>query len=73
MNVLNIFLNCKSKHVIKGAAPEIEKKQNKLTCESNHLAKYELNITNKLKQKKYLTVKTQILIITNFSININSH
>ena len=35
MNFLNMFLNCKSKHVIKGAIPEIEKKQNKLTGESN--------------------------------------
>ena len=34
-----IFLNCKSKHVVKGAIPEIEKKQ-KLTCESNPLEKY---------------------------------
>ena len=33
MNVLNMFLNCKSKHVIKDAIPEIEKKQNKLMCE----------------------------------------
>ena len=33
MNFLNIFLNCKSTHVIKGAISEIEKKQSKLTCE----------------------------------------
>ena len=31
INSLNIFLNRKSKHAIKGAIPEIEKKQNKLT------------------------------------------
>ena len=67
------ILNCKSKHVIKMTIPEIEKKQNKLTCESNPSEKYEQNITNKLKQKKYFTLKTQIIIITNFSININSH
>ena len=41
MNFLNMFLNCKAKHVIKGAIPEIEKKQKKLTCESNPLEKYE--------------------------------
>ena len=28
-NAFNIFFNCKSKDVIKGAIPEIEKKQNK--------------------------------------------
>ena len=59
--------------LLKGAIPEIEKKQNKLTCESNLMEKYEQNITNKIKQKKYFTLKTQISIITNFSININSH
>ena len=37
MNFLNMFLNRKSNHVIKGAIPEIEKKQNKLTGESNPL------------------------------------
>ena len=41
MNFLIIFLNCKSKYVIKGAIPEIENKQNKLTCESNPSEKYE--------------------------------
>ena len=35
MNFLNIFLNCKSLHVIKRAIPENEKKENKLTCGSN--------------------------------------
>ena len=63
MNFLNIFLNCKSQHVIKCAIPEIEKKQNKLTYESNPSEKCEQNITNKIKQKKYFTLKTQILII----------
>ena len=48
MNFLNIFLNFKSKHVIKGAIPEIKKKQNKLTCESDPSEKYEKNITNKI-------------------------
>ena len=38
------FLNCKSKLVIKGLIPEIGKKQNKLTCVSNLLEKYEQNI-----------------------------
>ena len=41
MNFLNMFLNSKSKHVIKGALPEIEKKQNKLTWVSNPPKKYE--------------------------------
>ena len=36
-----MFLNCKSIHAIKGAIPEIEKKQAKLTCESNPSEKYE--------------------------------
>ena len=57
MNFLNIFLNSKSKHVIKGAIPEIEKKQNKLTCKSNPLKKYEQNITNKIKQIKIKYIK----------------
>ena len=39
MNFVNIFLNCKSKHVIEDAIPEIEKKQ-KPTCESSPLGKY---------------------------------
>ena len=73
MNFLNIFLNSKSKHVIKGAIPEIEKKQNELICKSNPSETYEQNIRNKIKQKKNFTLKMQILIITNFSININSH
>ena len=30
-----MFLNRKLKHVIRDAIPEIENKQNKLTCESN--------------------------------------
>ena len=48
-NAFNIFFNCKSKDVIKGAIPEIEKKQNKLTCGSNPSEKYE---QNKIKNKK---------------------
>ena len=47
---MNFFLSYKSKHVIKGAIPEIKKKQNKLTCESNPSKKCEQNI-NKIKQK----------------------
>ena len=66
MTFLNIFLNCKSLHIIKGAVPEIEKKQNKLTCVSNPLEKCEQNITNKIKQKNYFTLKTQILIINKY-------
>ena len=51
---LSIFLKCKSLNVIKGAIPEIEKKQNKLTCESNPSKKCEQNITDKIKQKSTL-------------------
>ena len=47
MNFLNMFSNHKSKHVVKGAIPEIEKKQNKFTREPNPSEKYEQNITNK--------------------------
>ena len=54
MSFLNIFFNCESKHAIKGAITKIQKKQNKLTCESNPSEKYEQNITNKLKQKNSL-------------------
>ena len=67
MNLLNVFLNCNSKYVLKGAIPEIEKKQNKLRCESNPSEKYEQNTT-----KKYFTLKTQVFMITSFAININS-
>ena len=41
MNFLDMFLNCKSKHVIKHAIPEIENKQNKLTYDSSTSEKYE--------------------------------
>ena len=34
MILLNIFLNLKSKHIIKCGIAQIEKKQDKLTCES---------------------------------------
>ena len=53
MNFLNVFLNCESQHVIKGAIPEIEKKHNKVTWESNLSEKCEQNI-NKRKQKSAL-------------------
>ena len=33
VNFLNMFLICKSKHAIKSAIPETEKKQNKGTCD----------------------------------------
>ena len=56
MNFLNMFFNRKSKHVIKGVIPEIEKKQNKLTCEQNPMESMnrKQKITNKLKHKKIL-------------------
>ena len=59
VNFLNIFLNCISKHVIKGALPEIEKRK-KLTCESSLSEKHEQNITNKIKQKNLLPWKRKI-------------
>ena len=34
---LYMFLNLKSKHITKGSIAHIEKKQGKLTCESNFL------------------------------------
>ena len=37
----DMFLNRKLKHAIKVATPDIEKKQDKLTCESNPSEKYE--------------------------------
>ena len=40
-----MFLNPKSKHAIKDTISEIDKKQNKLTCESNPSEKYEKNVT----------------------------
>ena len=77
MNFFNIFLNCNLNviylnvsylflNVIKGAIPDIEKKQNKLTRDSNPSKKCEQNITNEIKQKTYFTLKTQILIINKF-------
>ena len=33
--LLNIVLNFKSKHIIKGAIAQIERKLGKLSCESN--------------------------------------
>ena len=33
--LLNAVLNFKSKHIIKGAIAQIERKLSKLTCESN--------------------------------------
>ena len=35
MKLLNIIFDLKTKHVIKGALPEIKKKKDKLTCETN--------------------------------------
>ena len=49
MNFLNMFLNRKSKLNIKGAIPEIEKRQYKIICESNSSEKYEWIMTNRLK------------------------
>ena len=52
MNFLKMLLNLKSKRAIKDTISEIEKKQNKLTCDSNPSEKYEKILTNKIKQKK---------------------
>ena len=57
MIFLNILFNCKSKYFIKSAIPENEKKQKKLTCESNASENYEQNITIKIKQKNTLPWK----------------
>ena len=54
MIFLNILFNCKSKYFNKSAIPENEKKQKKLTCESNASENYEQNITIKIKQKNTL-------------------
>ena len=35
--LLNMFSNFKSKHILKGAIVQTERKQGKLTCESNPL------------------------------------
>ena len=53
MNFLNVFLNCESQHVIKGEIPEIEKKHNKVTWESNLSEKCEQNINKRKKKVLY--------------------
>ena len=51
MILLNIFLNFKSKHIIKGAIALLERKLGKITCESN--LSEDLNIKKqRLKQTK---------------------
>ena len=35
MKLLNMILDLKTKHVIKGALPHIKKKKDKLICETN--------------------------------------
>ena len=35
VKLLNMILDLKTKHVIKGAWPDIKKKKDKLTCETN--------------------------------------
>ena len=52
--LLNMFLDFKSKHIIKGAIAQIERKQDKLTCESNlsedpNIKKEKLKQTKRLK------------------------
>ena len=49
-----MFLNFKSKHIIRGAIVQIERKQGKLTCESNpsedpSIKKQKLKQTKRLK------------------------
>ena len=51
MIILNMFLNLKSKHIIKGAIAQTGKKQGKLTCES--VSSENSNIKNrKIKPKQ---------------------
>ena len=58
MILLNTFLNIKSKHVIKGAVGQIEKKQGKLTREQ--IPSENLNIKKqKLNQNKTSLVKRE--------------
>ena len=45
MTFVNEFLNLKSKHIIKGAIGQIEKKQGKITCESNSSEDCNMNKT----------------------------
>ena len=61
-----MFLNRKSTHAIKATLPEIQKKQDQLSCKSNPSERYEKNKRNKIKQKKIRYLVTQILILTNF-------
>ena len=49
--LLNMFSNFKSKHTLKGAIVQIQRKQGKLTCESNLLEGPNIK---KLKQTKRL-------------------
>ena len=54
MILLNTFLNFKSKHIMKDTIAQIEKKQVKLTCESNpsedpNVKKHKLRPIKKLK------------------------
>ena len=49
MKLLNIIFDLKTKHVIKGALPEIKKKKDKLTCETNPSEK------PNIKKNKHLT------------------
>ena len=52
--LINMFLDFKSKHIIKGAIAQIERKQGKLSCESNpsedpNIKKEKLKQTKRLK------------------------
>ena len=52
MLLLNLSLDFKRKHVIKGAIAHIERKQGKVTYESNTSEDTNMNKNKKLKQTK---------------------
>ena len=43
MKLLNTIFDLKTKHVIKGTLPEIKKKKDKVTCETNPSEKPSIN------------------------------
>ena len=78
-----MFLNLKSKHIIKGVIPQIENEQDKLTCESiasenfNIIKKRKLNRNKNFWVKKVLPHVTQspfakILLVKNCRFIIRS-
>ena len=64
MILLNIFLELKSKHIIKGAIAHIEKKQGKFLDESISPEIPSIKKTTKLNQNKTSPVKQAFFCIT---------